>query len=219
MSRVKIICTIGPASRDIDVLRELVITGMNVVRLNMSHGTHDYHSGTIERVRSICEQLQVPVAIMADLQGPKLRVGKMQEGGVPLKNGEALVLTTDDIIGEPGRVPVQYDDLPSVVKAGERILLDDGLIELRITETNEHEIHAQVVVGGVLHDKKGMNLPDGSPDIPALTEKDLDDIRFALEHQVDLDRSELCADGQRGAGAEIIDQKPISFWAHDTRHC
>ena len=87
MSRVKIICTIGPASREIDVLRELVTAGMNVVRLNMSHGTHEYHSGTIERVRSVCEQLHVPVAIMADLQGPKLRVGQMQQGGVPLKRG------------------------------------------------------------------------------------------------------------------------------------
>lgn len=185
MNRVKIICTIGPASREVDVLRELVIMGMNVARLNMSHGTHEYHSGTIERVRSISEQLQMPVAIMADLQGPKLRVGQMQEGGVLLEDGASLVLTTEDIIGEPGRVPVQYEDLPNVVNPGERILLDDGLIELRITETSAHEIYTQVVVGGVLHDKKGMNLPDGSPDIPALTEKDLDDIRFALEHQVD----------------------------------
>ena len=185
MSRVKIICTIGPASREIDVLRELVIAGMNVVRLNMSHGTHDYHSGTIERVRSICEQLQKPVAIMADLQGPKLRVGLMQEGGVLLKEGTNLILTTEDVMGEPGRVPVQYEDLPNVVNPGERILLDDGLIELRVLETRPSEIETVVVVGGVLHDKKGMNLPDGSPDIPALTEKDLDDIRFALEHQVD----------------------------------
>jgi pyruvate kinase len=102
-----------------------------------------------------------------------------------LEEGADLVLTTEAVIGEPGRVPVQYEDLPNVVNPGERILLDDGLIELRITETNEHEIHTKVVVGGVLHDKKGMNLPDGSPDIPALTEKDMEDIRFALEHQVD----------------------------------
>lgn len=185
MRRVKIICTIGPASRDLDVLRQLVESGMSVARLNMSHGTHEYHSGTIEHVRSVSEELGVPLAIMADLQGPKLRVGQMQDGGVALETGDELILTTDDVIGVPGRIPVQFQDLPNVVKSGERILIDDGLIELQIREINGTEIHTDVVVGGTLHDKKGMNLPDGSPNIPALTDKDLEDVRFALEHQVD----------------------------------
>ncbi len=185
MLRVKIICTIGPASREIDTLTAIAEAGMNVARLNMSHGTHEYHNGTIERVRTVSERLDKPIAILADLQGPKLRVGTMQEGGVPLLEGEKLVLTTDDIVGEPGRVPVQYADLPQAVKPGHRILIDDGMLELEVEETSETEIITSVIIGGVLHDKKGLNLPDGSPNIPALTEKDLEDVRFALAHQVD----------------------------------
>src|SRR4051794_14661837 len=102
MLRVKIVCTFGPASLDIGILTKLISAGMNVARLNMSHGTHEYHSETIDRVRSISEQLQKPVAILADLQGPKLRVGKMQEGGVPIKAGEELILTSEDMVGMPG---------------------------------------------------------------------------------------------------------------------
>ncbi len=185
MRRVKIICTIGPASRDVDVLTQLAEAGMNVARLNMSHGTHEYHRGTIERVRQVSEKLGKPIAILADLQGPKLRVGKMREGGVPLKKGETLILTIDDIVGEPGRIPIQYKDLPRRVKAGERILVDDGLLELEVTGTSEREITTKVLIGGLLTDNKGMNLPDASLDIPALTAKDIEDVRFALNNQVD----------------------------------
>lgn len=185
MLRVKIICTVGPASREVDTLTAIAEAGMNVARLNMSHGTHEYHNGTIERVRTVSERLDKPIAILADLQGPKLRVGKMQEGGVPLEEGEELVLTTDDIIGEPGRVPVQYSELPQAVEPGHRILLDDGMLELEVVETSATEIKTRVIIGGVLKDSKGVNLPDGSPNIPALTEKDLEDVRFALSHQVD----------------------------------
>lgn len=185
MRRVKIICTIGPASREVEVLTQLAEAGMNVVRLNMSHGTHEYHRGTIERVRQVSEALGKPLAILADLQGPKLRVGKMREGGVPLKKGESLILTVDDVVGEPGRVPIQYKDLPRRVKAGERILVDDGLLELEVTGATETEITTRVVIGGLLTDNKGMNLPDASLDIPALTAKDIEDVRFALNNQVD----------------------------------
>ncbi|MEZ4608859.1 MAG: pyruvate kinase [Caldilineaceae bacterium] len=185
MLRVKIIATIGPASRDLDVLRKLVQAGVNVARLNMSHGTHEYHSGTIERIRTISEELRKPVAILADLQGPKLRVGLMQDGGVPLTSGEELIMTTDEIVGEPGRVPVQYQGLPAVVKVGERILLDDGLIELEVLDSTDSDIRTQVIVGGVLKDNKGLNLPDGSLNIPALTDKDRADVSFALDQQVD----------------------------------
>ena len=185
MLRVKIICTIGPTSRELDIMRKIAVAGMNVARLNMSHGTHEYHSGTIERIRSVSEEVGKPIAIMADLQGPKLRVGIMQEGGVPLTAGERLIMTTDEMIGEPGRVPIQYMGLPAAVHPGERILLDDGLIELMILDTTETEIHTEVVIGGLLKDKKGMNLPDGSLNIPAMTEKDLRDVSFALDHQVD----------------------------------
>ncbi|RIK53774.1 MAG: pyruvate kinase [Chloroflexi bacterium] len=185
MLRVKIICTIGPASRELDVLTKLAGAGMNVARLNMSHGTHEYHRGTIERVRQVSEQLQKPIAILADLQGPKLRVGKMQEGGVPLKKGEELILSTDEIVGAPGRVPIQYDELPRQVRPGEHILVDDGLLELEVISSGDTEIKTRVIIGGLLTDNKGMNLPDASLDIAALTPKDLEDVHFALANQVD----------------------------------
>ncbi len=185
MLRVKIICTLGPASRELDVLTKLAEAGMNVARLNMSHGTHEYHRGTIERVRQVSERLNKPIAILADLQGPKLRVGKMRKGGVPLKKGEELILTTEEIVGGPGRVPIQYQELPGQVRPGEQILVDDGLLELEVLSTAETEIKTRVLVGGVLTDNKGMNLPDASLDINALTPKDLEDVHFALANQVD----------------------------------
>jgi pyruvate kinase len=183
--RVKIVCTIGPSSREIPVLRQLVEAGMNVVRLNMSHGTHAYHSETIDRVRMIAEQMGKPIAILADLQGPKLRVGKMQAEGVPLQQGEELILTIEDVVGQPGRVPIQYKELPHNVKPGETILLDDGLLELEVIDATDTEIRTRVVVGGVLKDNKGMNLPHASLDIGALTDKDREDVKFALDRQVD----------------------------------
>ena len=185
MLRVKIICTIGPASREMPILRRIVAGGMNVARLNMSHGTHEYHAETIERVRTVAEQAQKPIAILADLQGPKLRTGKMQEGGVPLVRDEELILTAEDIIGVPGRVPIQYKDLPRTVKPGERILLDDGLLELEVLEASDTEIRTRILLSGLLQSNKGMNLPDASLNIPALTAKDIEDVKFALDHQVD----------------------------------
>lgn len=185
MLRAKIVCTIGPAVREPDILANLILAGMDVARLNFSHGTHDYHKESIRLIRTISQELRKPVAILADLQGPKLRVGKMQEGGVPIKARETLILTTEKIIGEPGRVPIQYEPLPGQVEPGERILIDDGLLELEVVETNKTEIKTKVIIGGVLNDNKGMNLPSASLDIPALTKKDKEDVRFALEHQVD----------------------------------
>jgi pyruvate kinase len=158
---------------------------MNVARLNFSHGTHEYHAETIERVRAISEQLQKPIAILADLQGPKLRIGKMQESGVPIQEGEELVLTTEEIIGVPGCIPIQFKDLPRRVRPGERILLDDGLLELQVIDSNGVEIRTHVIIGGVLFDNKGMNLPNASLDIAALTDKDREDVKFVLGRQVD----------------------------------
>lgn len=185
MLRVKILCTIGPASRDTAVLSQIMQAGMNVARLNFSHGTHEYHAETIDRVRSLSEQLQKPIAILADLQGPKLRIGIMQEGGVPIREGEEVTLTTEEMIGVPGRIPIQYKELPGRVRPGERILLDDGLLELQVLETTNEEIRTRVITGGVLFDNKGMNLPSASLDIPALTEKDREDVKFILGRQVD----------------------------------
>jgi pyruvate kinase len=185
MRRVKIVCTIGPASRDPHILTELIEAGMNVARMNMSHGTYEYHAENIKRVREISQSLNKAVAVLIDLQGPKLRVGRMQEGGVPLSPGDDLILTTEDIVGEPGRVPLQNKDLPLMVKPGERILLDDGLLELEVRSTSKTEIMTWVIVGGQLMDNKGMNLPHTRLEIQSLTEKDKADVEFALEQQAD----------------------------------
>ncbi|MDY7039481.1 MAG: pyruvate kinase, partial [Chloroflexota bacterium] len=126
-----------------------------------------------------------PVSILADLQGPKLRVGRMENGGVPLETGEEVVLTTRPIVGQRGEVPVQYHDLPQAVEPGDRLLIDDGLLELEVSSTTEEDVVCQVITGGLLQSNKGMNLPRASYSIPVITDKDRDDLRFALEHQVD----------------------------------
>ncbi|NOH02843.1 MAG: pyruvate kinase [Chloroflexi bacterium] len=185
MLRVKIVCTVGPASRDPATLEALIHAGMNVARLNMSHGDADFHRENIRRIRQLAEQLGKPVAILADLQGPKLRVGVMPPEGVPLTPGETLILTTEPIVGGIGRVPVQYERLPESVKPGDRILIDDGLLELKVIGVEGNEIQTQVVTGGVLMSNKGLNLPRAALSIPAITEKDREDLRFALEEQVD----------------------------------
>jgi pyruvate kinase len=184
---------------------------MNVARLNMSHGTHEYHSETIDRIRMLSEELNKPIAILADLQGPKLRVGKMQPDGVKLVEGEELILTTEDIIGGPGRVPIQYQELPNNVEPGEIILLDDGLLELKVQRTTATEIFTEVIVGGILKDNKGMNLPDASLDIGALTDKDREDVRFALDRQVDWIALSFVRRGSDVEELRAIIQRDTSF--------
>ena len=186
LRRTKIMCTIGPACSEPEVLGQLINAGMDVARLNFSHGDHQSHHENIQRIRALAEQANKPVAVVADLQGPKLRVGSMPPQGVPLAPGETLVLTTEQITGEPGRVPVQYEHLPEAVRPGDRILIDDGLIEVKVSHVEGTEITAQVVTGGVLTSNKGLNLPAASLAIPAITEKDKEDLRFALDEQVDM---------------------------------
>lgn len=185
MLRTKIVGTIGPASREPATLKALIHAGLDVARLNMSHGDADFHRENIRRVRELSEQLGKPVAILCDLQGPKLRVGAMPPDGVPLVSGETLILTTEPVVAGAGRVPVQYEHLPEAVKPGDRILIDDGLLELKVLGVQGSEIQTQVVTGGVLLSNKGLNLPRTSLTIPAITDKDREDLKFALEEQVD----------------------------------
>lgn len=184
--RSKIVCTVGPASHEPEMLKKLMLAGMDMARLNFSHGDEAYHGENIRRIREVAAALGKPVAILADLQGPKLRIGTVQDTGVPLESGETLILTTDhSLVGGPGRVPVQYEGLPEAVKEGDRILIDDGLLEVVVTAVNGQEITTRVVTGGLLTSNKGMNLPLASLSIPAITEKDRQDLRFALSQQVD----------------------------------
>ena len=186
MPRSRIVCTIGPASWEPETLRQLMCAGMSVARLNFSHGDLATHARTIERLRAVAAELGRPVAILADLQGPKLRVGTMEGEGVPLLPDAQVTLTTRDVIGRgPEALPVQFDTLPRLLKPGEHILLDDGLLELEVLSTGETEIHCRVIVGGLLKSNKGLNLPHTFLDVPAITDKDRDDLAFALAHQVD----------------------------------
>jgi pyruvate kinase len=184
--KTKIVCTIGPASESPEVLEALIRSGMNVARLNFSHGTHEEHLAKIKAIRRIAEGLQRHVAILQDLGGPKIRVGKMKEGGANLKRGQTFRLTTRDISGDEEGVSVNYPSLPREIKMGDTILLADGTIELQAVKIDGEDIHCQVVVGGVLTSQKGMNFPTGTILASAFTEKDREDLLFGVQNGVDL---------------------------------
>jgi pyruvate kinase len=184
-TRTKIIATLGPASYDEDVVEELIIAGIDVFRLNMSHGTHEGHKQVYEKVRKLADKHDKPIAVLADLCGPKIRVGNFTGGQIKLTNGEKVTITMRDIAGYPGVIPSQYKELAQDVKQGSTILLDDGNIELSVDSVQDSEISCYVVHGGVLRDHKGMNLPDVDISTPSLTEKDRSDARFALDLGVD----------------------------------
>jgi len=185
MIRTKIVCTIGPASRSPEILADLTLAGMNVARLNFSHGGQKTHGENIRRIRAASAQVGKPLAILTDLQGPKLRVGTMPPEGVLLQAGEVIVLTAERVIGQPGRVPVQYGRFLQAVQAGDHILIDDGLIEMEALRTGDGTVTCRVLNGGLLQTNKGINLPRATLAIPAITDKDRDDLRFILEQQVD----------------------------------
>ncbi|NOZ73651.1 MAG: pyruvate kinase [Chloroflexi bacterium] len=183
MRSTKIICTIGPASNDEKTLRRLMKAGMDVARINFSHGDHDTHLQTIQRIRDLATEMDRPVAILGDLQGPKLRVGVLPEGGRQLTVGEEVVFAREP--SPPDTIPYQYSDLPKLVHPGDRMLFDDGLLEVEVVRTTEKEIRAKVITGGTLYSHKGINLPQTSTQISAITAKDRADLRFALEQQLD----------------------------------
>ncbi|MBC7223162.1 MAG: pyruvate kinase [Anaerolineae bacterium] len=183
--RTKIVCTIGPASADPKVLREMVAAGMDVARINFSHGGREQHLAYMQDVRAASHAMGRPVALLADLQGPKLRVGQIAGGQMELRAGTVVTLTTRPVEGKGDLIPVQYRHLPQAVRPGDHILIDDGLLELEVLETSDEEIRCRVLVGGPLGSNKGMNLPRAATSIPAITEKDREDLRFAMEHGAD----------------------------------
>ncbi len=186
IQKTKIICTIGPASESPEVLEQMVRAGMDVARLNFSHGSYEEHERKIRRIREISERLGKPVAILQDLSGPKIRVGKVKEGGLDLKRGERITLTNrKEKMGERV-ISINYPSLPREVKAGDKILLADGTIELEVLHSNGVEIQCQVQVGGILTSHKGVNVPTGTLKISTFTEKDQEDLRFGIQHGVDL---------------------------------
>lgn len=184
--RTKIVATLGPASVNKKTLTEMIAKGVDVCRLNFSHGSQDDHLVAITTIREINKEHGINIGILADLQGPKIRIGKMKEGGALLLTGKNIVITTKEQIGDEENVYITYEEFPRDVKTGEIILLDDGKIQLQVLESNQVDtVSCKIVHGGILTSRKGVNLPNTKVSIPSLTEEDKDNLLFALSHDVE----------------------------------
>jgi pyruvate kinase len=182
----KIVATIGPASSTDTAIRDLIAAGVNVFRLNFSHGTHENHAEVITRIRSAAQQSRRCIAILQDLSGPKIRTGPLAGGRpIELKRGDELRIVTGDFPGEPGRVSTPYADLPRSVRPGDTLLLDDGRIELRVEDSEAREMRTRVIQGGPLGEHKGINAPGVPLPSAGLTEKDAEDLVFGVRSGVD----------------------------------
>jgi len=204
MRKTKIICTLGPAVDDEKILRSMIEEGMDVARLNFSHGSHEEHLKRVNTFKKVRAEVGKPVALLLDTKGPEIRLGIFEGGGAELYANETFILTTREILGNNEKVSVSYDKLPRCVNKDDRILLDDGLIELIVTETTDTDIICRIINGGIIKDKKGVNVPGVKLDMPYLSEKDIDDIKFAIEHDFDY----IAASFTRKA-SDIIDIKTI----------
>lgn len=183
--KTKIVCTIGPASQSPDVMERMLLAGMNIARLNFSHGDFVQHKAVIDNLRAASERTGCRLALLADLSGPKMRIGKIADEPIDLKIGDAFTLTTDDIIGDATRVSVSFDRLPQAVQSGDILFLNDGYIQLEVVQSASPNVHCKVKVGGELRSRKGLNLPDINLGISAFTEWDHQCLKFALENGVD----------------------------------
>lgn len=185
LRKTKIVATIGPATSSKEALIKIIKTGVNVCRINFSHGSHNDHEKVIKHIREINKELNVQTAILADLQGPKIRVGKIENNALELINGEQITFTTKECIGTQNGIYISYQQFPKDVSVGENILLDDGKLMLEVLETNRVDtVKAKVISGGILSSNKGVNLPNTKVSIPCLTEKDLNDLDFALKQNI-----------------------------------
>jgi pyruvate kinase len=207
MKRTKIVATLGPSTSDKEILKKMFLEGLDVCRLNFSHGNYEDNLKLIKIIRELNNELYLNVAILADLQGPKIRTHKMKDDGVLLKNDAIIKILTDEIIGTNEQFSINYDKLPEDVKKGEKILLDDGKIVLEVVQSNKkNEITAKVIQGGILSSKKGVNFPNTAISMPSLTKKDLMDLDFALKQNIDWIGLSFVRKPQ-----DIIDLKKIIF--------
>ncbi len=183
--KVKILATLGPASRSPEMIEKLIRAGADCFRVNMSHGDHDTHAATIAAIRDVEKTVGRPIAVLCDLQGPKLRVGQFAGGKAVIRHSGHFTLDRDPALGDDNRVCLPHPELFGVLKKGQRLLIDDGKLRLRVIRAEADEILCSAEVGGVISDRKGVNVPDAVVPIPALTEKDRRDLAFALEHGTD----------------------------------
>ncbi|HMW34516.1 MAG TPA: pyruvate kinase [bacterium] len=184
-TRAKIICTIGPSSSDYETLVRMIDAGMDIARLNFSHGSHDAHRQVMDNIRKAAAQVGKQVALLQDLQGPKIRVGIFKNGPIELHIGEKFTITSRDVDGDQHIVSTTYKELPGDVKVGDDLLLDDGLLRLRVVSKTGTDVVCEVIIGGVLKNNKGINLPGVHVSAPSLTEKDAEDLLFGLANDVD----------------------------------
>ena len=184
MRRTKIICTIGPASSSEEVLREMLLAGLNVARMNFSHGSHESHAETIARFRKVRDELHLPAAVMLDTKGPEIRLGTFEQPA-EVVSGQKYTFTTEEIGGNSERCHVNYPELPNDVKAGDTLLVDDGELSFRVDETTDTEIRCTVIDGGKMRNRKGVNVPGAQLNMPFLSESDKSDLLFGIEQDVD----------------------------------
>ncbi len=183
-NRTKIIATIGPSSSNYDVLKEMIMMGVDVVRLNFSHGDHKDHKETILNVRKISDELGVPITILQDLQGPKIRVGNLKGESLNLLDGDNLLITSKNIVGDKNKISIDNDVIDDI-NEGEKILVDDGKIELKVIEKLKNQVKVEIIRGGVLLERKGVNLPESEIKLSSVTDKDIKDLKFGLKNDVD----------------------------------
>lgn len=185
MKKTKIVCTIGPSSDSYEVLKALVDEGMNVARLNFSHGTHPEHKKRIDTIKKIRDDIDEPIAIMLDTKGPEIRIKTFKDGMIRIEQGQDFTLTSEDLEGDETKVSVTYKDIAKDLKADDRVLIDDGLVEFTVISVDEKNVYMKAVNSGELSDRKGVNLPSVKVNLPTLTEKDIEDLIFGIENDVD----------------------------------
>ena len=185
MRKTKIVCTIGPASESKEILKSLCLAGMNVARLNFSHGTHEEHLARINMIKKVREELQLPIAIMLDTKGPEYRIGTFKEGKINLSEGDTFIFTTEQIVGDNSRVSVSYAGLAKELEIGDTILLNNGLMTFEVSEIKGNDIITRVIIGGELSNRKSMAFPGKHIHQKYLSEQDKKDIIFGIENGVD----------------------------------
>lgn len=185
MRKTKIICTLGPAVDDEEVLKNLILKGMNVARMNFSHGTHEEHKARLDRFRKVRDELNLPIAVLLDTKGPEIRTGKFETKEVVLTEGQSFTLVNEDIVGDSTKCTISYKNLYQDVQKGSTILMNDGLIELQVEQIKDKDIYCTVMNGGTLSNNKNMNVPGAEIQLPAMTERDIADIKFGVENDFD----------------------------------